>query len=227
MAEPAFVERLGTIKGVLIEQGGRVVELVERGFAAFFDGDPSAAKQVIAGDEPIDDADLEIERLSIELLADAARESNELDVASLRSVLVVVKANNELERIADGAVSIAEIVPGDDAFEIPPTFRVVTNSVVGIVRDAVASLERDDAKLARLVLQSEDCVREFKVGLLKDADRRIAAGTLTVDQAFTLHEVASIAELMADHATNIAEQVIYATTGVVVRHHDGKWVEVE
>lgn len=227
MAASGFAERVGGIKSSLIEQGGRVIELVDRGFASFHEHDGALAKRVIDDDEPIDRADVEIEGRSVELLADAARESNELDVKDLRSVLVIVKANNELERIADGAVSIAESVTRHDAFEIPPAFRVMTNSVIGIVRDAVACLAHHDAKLAKLVLQSEDCAREFKSTLLADARKRVEAGTLTIDQAFCLHDVIDQAELMADHATNIAEQVIYLVTGRIVRHQDGKWVEVD
>lgn len=221
-----FAERLTAIKRELIHQGARVLDLVERGFEAFFASDADKAKAVIDADEPIDEADLAIEGLAIDLLMDAARESNELSKGEVRLLLVIVKVNNELERIADAAVDIAEQIDPARPSASPPAFRVLTNSVVGIIRDAVASMDRGDPQLAKLVLQSEDCVREFRDALLKESEKKIASGELTIDQAFTLQQVASYGETMADHATNVAEQIIYATTGTVVRHSSGKWVEV-
>src|SRR5690606_24141937 len=110
--------------------------------------------------------------------------------------------------------------------EIPETFRVMTNSVVGIMRDANRAFERSDAALAKVVLQSEDAVEAFKAAILTDAERKIASGQMPVDFAFILHELAGECLQMADHCTNIAEQVIYQVTGAIVRHLEGGWVEV-
>lgn len=228
MADQAseFSSRLALIKTELIHQGERVVDLVEQGFEAFFASDEKAAKRVVDGDEPIDEADLAIEASAIDLLGDAGRESNELPTDEIRLLLVIVKVNNELERIADASVDIAQEIDPARPPRFPDTIRVVTNSVVGIVRDAVACLDQSDPSLAKVVLQSEDCVREFKTSMLNDAAARVQSGEMSIENAFTLHEVASLCVVMADHATNIAEQVIYATTGTVVRHDHGKWVEV-
>jgi phosphate transport system protein len=103
---------------------------------------------------------------------------------------------------------------------------VLCNSVIGILRDVNRALERSDAGLARIVLHSEDAVEQFKSALLRDAEQQIADGTMTVDVAFSLHEIASQCERMADHCTNIAEQIIYAATGAIVRHTDAGWVDV-
>jgi phosphate transport system protein len=136
-------------------------------------------------------------------------------------VLTIVKINNEMERIADAAVAIAEragtlrAMPG----RIPETFRVMANSVVGILRDVNLAYDRSDAALAKVVLQSEDAVEAFKVAILRDAEQQIAAGAMPVDLAFSLHEI-------AHECCRIAEQVIYSVTGAIVRHMDGRWVEV-
>ena len=108
----------------------------------------------------------------------------------------------------------------------PETFRVMANSVVGIMRDTCTAYSRSDATLAKVVLQSEDCIEAFKVAILKDAESRIAQGSMHVDFAFTLHEIANECCSMADHCTNIAEQIIYSLTGAIVRHMEGRWVEV-
>jgi phosphate uptake regulator len=71
------------------------------------------------------------------------------------------------------------------------------------------------------VLQSQHAVTAFKAAILRDAEEKIAKGAMGVDFAFRLHELASQCELMADHCTNMAEQVIYVTTGAIVRHTVG------
>jgi phosphate transport system protein len=213
---------------VLVQQGERVQRLLETAFEGAFRRDSSVAAKVAAMDNEVDLVDVRLEQDSVELLADATAMNARLSAPQLRAVLTLVKINNELERVADCGVSVAEQVeslariPGD----IPQQFRVMANSVVGILRDANRAFDRGDAALARIVLQSEDTVEAFKMAILQDAERKIAAGTLTADFAFALHEIASEAQKMADHCTNIAEQVIYSSTGAIVRHTDGKWVDV-
>lgn len=223
-----FNTRIDRLKADLVEQGRRVRALLESAIESVFGFDATRAASVIAGDDEIDRVDVAIEKASVKLLADATNEHATLTTDQLRSVLTIVKVNNELERIADAAVAIAERVDAVAAMRtpIPDTFRVMANSVVGILRDAVDSLDRRDATLAKLVLQSQDAVSAFKAELLRDAERQIASGNMTVDFAFALHELASQCELMADHCTNIAEQVIYAATGAIVRHTEGHWSEV-
>jgi phosphate transport system protein len=223
-----FTKRMERLHADLVEQGRQVGALLEAAFEAVFTRNEGAADRAIARDDAIDRVDVEIERASVQLLNDATNEGCELDPAQLRAVLTIVKINNELERIADAGCSVAERV--DDFLavggEIPETFRVMSNSVVGILRDVVRAYDRSDVALAKVVLQSEDAVEAFKAAILRDAEERIAQGAMSVDFAFALHEVANQAERMADHCTNVAEQVIYSITGAIVRHTEGHWVEV-
>ena len=223
-----FALRLQRLKADLVEQGRRVQAMLEGAFEAVFARDPARAARVVAMDDAIDRVDVEIERASVQLLTDATHENARLEPVQLRAVLTIVKINNELERIADAGVEIAERcttlreMPGT----IPETFQVMTNSVVGILRDVNRAFDRSDAALAKVVLQSEDAVEAFKAAILTDAERKIASGQMPVDFAFVLHEIAGECLQMADHCTNIAEQVIYSVTGAIVRHMEGKWVEV-
>jgi phosphate transport system protein len=223
-----FTQRLEELKATLVEQGSRVQTLLEDAFEAVFTRDVGRAAAVIDRDDDVDRVDVEVERTAVNLLTDATNQGAALDAHQLRTVLTIVKINNELERIADGAVSIAERVASLAAMDtpIPTTFQVMANSVVGILRDANRSFERSDPALARVVLQSEHAVEEFKGAILQEAERRIASGDTPVEVAFALHEIANECCRMADHCTNIAEQVIYLVTGAIVRHSEGKWVEV-
>lgn len=223
-----FTQRVQALKADLLGQGRRVQSLIEAAFDAAFARDAAAAERVIAQDEDVDRVDVQIEKTAVQLLTDATAEGAALQPAQLRMVLTIVKVNNELERIADAGVYVAEQVPGLRAVghPLPDTFRVMANSVVGILRDTNTALDRLDGHLSRVVLASQDAVGEFKRALMRDGAQRVATGSISVDFAFTLQEVATACEDMADHCTNIAEQVLYTSSGAIVRHMHGHWEEV-
>jgi len=215
-----FEQRLARLKDDLITQGTRVRDMVLRSVECFFGQDGEIAAAVVADDHVIDRVDVEIERASIPLLGMGVT-----DEYAIRTVLTIVKINNELERIADCAVDIAEVVlASDEHAEPPPTeFRVMANSIVGMVRDANTALAGLDIALARQVLGCDDAVAEFmgKVGL--DVEERVAGGSLSVAFVFRLSAVTKSLGQIADHCTNICEQVIYLESGQIVRHRPDGW----
>jgi phosphate transport system protein len=218
----AFARRLAQLKSDLVTQGERVVDMALRAVDSFFELDHDKARQVIEDDNVIDRVDVEIERASVPLLA-----MGETDEHAIRSVLTIVKINNELERIADCAVSIAEIVEevSEAPPESPPTFRVMANSVVGMLRDANRALAELDTELAEQVLAFDDTVEQFKKQIVLDAQGRVAAGEFTARFAFTLLTATKALERIADHCTNICEQVIYLESGLIVRHLPQGWTK--
>ena len=223
-----LVKRTERLRADLVDQGRRVQAMLEAAFEALFSGSDVAAAAVLKQDDVIDGVDVALEKACVQLLADATKAGAELETVYVRTILTIVKVNNELERIADAAVDVAEMVPllRSASGQFPPTFRVMSNSVIGILRDANTSIQHNDPQLAKVVLQSQHAVAAFKSALLRDAEEQIAKGRMSVDTAFRLHELASQCELMADHCTNIAEQLIYLTTGAIVRHTETSWVEM-
>lgn len=218
----SFQTDLKQLVQVLSDQGRTVLQVALNAVDAFFDGDAEQAREVISQDREIDRVDVEIELASIELLA-----MGEKDPYSIRSVLTIVKVNNELERIADCAVNIAECIPSEHESiqAMPQTFRVMANSVIGMLRDANRSLDDRNPELARQVLLFDDTVDKFKKGILLDAQSKLAEGVFNVEFAFGLITVTKALERIADHATNICEQVIYLETGNTVRHDPSGWSE--
>lgn len=223
-----FADRTQRIRSDLVDQGRRVQQMLELAFAAVFDRKADVARRVISQDDAVDQTDVAIEQASVALLTEATSSGASIDSRQLREVLTIVKCNNEFERVADIAVDVAELVPSLDrhATAFPDTFRILANSVVGILRDTVTALDRSDPKVAKTVLQSQHAVWAFKAAVLREAEQQVAKGTCSVDFAFHLHEVASMCEMVADHCTNMAEQVIYLTTGAIVRHVETSWIEV-
>ncbi len=227
---PAGLQRRIThLKADLVEQGRRVQALVEAGIEAVFTRDTVAAGRVVEMDEVVDRVDIDIEKAAVQILTDACGEGAAMEAADLRLLLTIVKVNNELERIADVGCSIAEQVPGLERVgtPLPPTFRVLCNSVIGILRDAVGSLDRLDPEMARVVLLSEEAAHEFKRALVRDSQEQLARGRMNIDLALGLGEVATLSVVIIDHCTNIAEQIIYVGSGTIVRHMQGKWEEVK
>lgn len=223
-----FNDELRAIRASLTQQGGRVTEMASQSFDAVYQRDTVAAQAILSRDDEVDKADVEIERKAVDLLVRASQDSCGLQTATIRSVLTAVKVNNEMERIADAATDVAEKVIrlGERTTPFPKTLLVMTNSVVGIIRDVVRAFAQSDPSLARAVLASEGAVLNFKDLIVRDAEERVADGRMSVDVAFQLHGIAFQAVTMADHCTNIAEQVIYEATGQIVRHTEGKWVQL-
>jgi phosphate transport system protein len=219
-----FEKKLSQLKADLNTQGARVSDQLLQAVESSFGGDSNIAKKVIDGDEFIDRVDVEIERACIGLLRLGVNDEH-----SIRSVLTIVKVNNELERIADCAVIVAESAMKSDKLisMAPPTFRVMANSVVGMTRDTMMSLAEADTELAIRVLSFDDTVSRFRKEIVLDVQHRTSNGDLNPLVAFELLAVTRSLERIADHCTNVCEQVIYLETGKIVRHLPEGWTSPE
>jgi len=217
-----FHEKLAELRASIVSQGDRVYQLTLESVECYFDFDGDKAATIAARDDEIDRVDVEIERASIPLLALGPK-----DPYDIRSVLTIVKVNNELERIADCAVAIAEVVlrEGRSTETIPKTFRVMANSVLGMLRDSVRALAKNNASTAQQVLLFDDTVADFKEKIVLDAQAKIASGAFSSTFAFRLLAVTKSLERIADHCTNMCEQVIYLESGRIVRHRPEGWSE--
>ena len=219
-----FERKLSQLQADLNTQGARVSDQLLQAVESSFGGDSSVAKKVVESDEVIDKADVEIERACIELLRLGANDEH-----GIRSVLTIVKVNNELERIADCAVIVAEsAIKSENLVSMaPPTFRVMANSVVGMARDTNQALAEADTELAIRVLSFDDTVSRFRKEIVLDVQHRTSKGELEPLVAFELLAVTRAMERIADHCTNICEQVIYLETGKIVRHLPEGWTTPE
>ena len=215
-----FAKKLAGLKDELVIQGRRVNDMTLQAVESFFESDLIKADAVTEADAIVDKVNVEIERAAVPLLA-----MGETGEHEIRSVLTIVKINNELERCADCAVNIAETVKeiGELSQPIPPTFRVMANSVVGMIRDANRALDELDTALAQQVLAFDDTVDRFKREIILDAEEKVAAGDFGAQFAFRLLDVTKNLERIADHCTNVCEQVIYVESGLIVRHLPEGW----
>ena len=219
-----FEKKLAQLSADLNTQGARISDQLLNAVESSFDGNVGGAKSVVSGDAIIDRVDVEIERACIDLLRLGITDEH-----GIRSVLTIVKVNNELERIADCAVIVAQsaINHTDLISAAPATFRVMANSVVGMARDTNKALAETDTELAIRVLSFDDTVDRFRKEIVLDVQHRTSKGGLDPLVAFELLAVTRAMERIADHCTNICEQVIYLDTGKIVRHLPEGWTTPE
>lgn len=229
-----FAERLGDLRRELISQGHHVSHIVDAAIDAAFAGDTERAGRIIAEDRIIDALDVKIERDAVAILNDAivtpcTQDNPVLAPRSVRTLLTIVKVNNEFERIADLAVTIALRIDSIRAADepLPQRFRVFANSVLGMINQTVLAFDRTDAERARGVLLSDDATEAFRDAILLDNEAQLAANARKPGFAFTINRVAAALARMGDHCTNVCEQVIYIETGKIVRHDNDRWSDPE
>ncbi|MGH9328674.1 MAG: phosphate signaling complex protein PhoU [Terriglobia bacterium] len=212
-----FEERLDGLRNRLLEMSGLVESAIYRGVHAVVDKDENLARQVLENESRVNRMQIEIDDMAVRLLA------LEQPVAiDLRLITAAIKINNDLERMGDLAVSIAERAlslmhePVVNALvDIPYMARLVES----MVRKSLDSFVRRDSQLARSVLSSDDAVDDLRNGIYKEMVRFMEENPHCITPALNLIFVARNLERIADHATNISEDVLFLIDGVDVRHH--------
>jgi phosphate transport system protein len=207
------IERL---KKQILKLGALVEESVQAAIDAVRSRDAKLAQQVIARDSRIDDMELEVEEECLHTLA-----LHQPVAQDLRYVVSVLKMNNDLERIGDLAVSLAERVPSlitAGIHDLPFDLDAMAEHVQTMLKHSLDALVNVDAPLARSVLDTDDLVDQMHREMYLEVDRRARAGTEDVESLLLCMSVSRGLERIADHATNIAEDVLYMAKGDIVRH---------
>jgi phosphate transport system protein len=178
--------------------------------------DATKARKVIATDMEIDEVEVEVEEECLKLLA-----LYQPVAKDLRFIIAVVKINSELERIGDLAANVAERaeqLADEYPVPVPRTLSVIADRVRAILETALDALVRQDAVAARKVLAADDEVDDLYKDLLEELKTELRADLDHLDAIVLLFSVARYMERLADHATNIAEDVLYMVEGEIQRH---------
>lgn len=212
-----FDDELKRLKDKLIRMGLQVEEAVAKSAQALFDRDSKKAEEVIKGDQEINLCQIEIDELGHELIA-----LYQPAAVDLRLITMCLKINNDLERMGDQAVNIAEkaiqinqeppMKPYVDLPKIADTARKMVHEALN------AFMERDAVK-AKEILERDDIIDNINDKIYEEIQKLMQAKPDTVRQGVALIMVSHNLERVADLATNIAEDVIYLTRGIDVRHH--------
>ena len=213
-----FQEELEALQGRLLEMGGLAEERVQAAVQGLVSRDIAAIDRVLYGDEPINELHVEIDDLAIKLLAlhqPAARD--------LRLITTALKVTTDLERIGDLAEHIAERAQ-ELAVELPikPTIDLprMADLARGMLHRSLDAFVREDEKLALSVCSADDTIDQLHEQLFCDIVSFMVDDPRTVSRAMRLLFVSKYLERVGDHATNIAEMVIFMVKGRSIRHLD-------
>ena len=214
---PSFRGEMSRLKERLLAMGGEAEEQVRQAVRALVDRDHQLAEQVLTGDESINTLQREVDDRCFRLL-----QQKEADDADLRVVISGLKINSDLERIGDFAVNIAQA-----------TFRYLQHPAVkplvdipnmahiarGMLRDALNAYVRHDLDVAVDVLNRDDSVDRLKEQIFRDLLGFMLENPATTEALLELILISRHLERIADHTTNVAEDVIFMASGRDVRHH--------
>ena len=214
---PHFQEELDHLKARLLEMGGLAEERVRTAIQALVERDPRLVGAVLDGDGPINQLHIEIDGRCVRLLA-----LHQPMAVDLRMILSAVKINTDLERVGDLAVNIAEAAlrylahPAvTDVIDIPRMGGIAQH----MLRDALDAFVRRDTALAQRVLDADDELDALKTQVFRALLAHMLQAPQTIEPAIDLILVSRHLERIGDHATNIAEDVIFMVSARDVRHH--------
>lgn len=213
-----FDEELQHLKEKLLKMGALVEEAIQKSIQALVDRDNVLAQRVIEDDRLINRLDVEIDEDSIRLIA-----LRQPKAGDLRFITTAMKITTDLERMGDLAENIAEraLELNEEPLLKPyidiPKMREIAQ---GMTRDALNAFVKRDKKLAMDVIMRDDEIDDLKHAILKELALFMVQDPTTVARAMKISFVATYLERIADHATNVAEMVIYLVEGKIIRHMD-------
>ena len=212
-----FEEELGTLQTRLLEMGGLAEERVRASVQGLVARDLAVTERVMRGDEPINQLHVEIDERCFRLLA-----LYQPMATDLRSIVATVKINSDLERCGDLAVNIAEAArrytmhpPVKQLIDIPRMGDIAQS----MLHDALDSFVKRDTALARSVLKCDDELDALKTQVFRELLTYMLQDPSTIEPALDLILVSRHLERIGDHATNVAEDVIFMVSAQDVRHH--------
>jgi phosphate transport system protein len=215
-----FQEELEQLKTRLLEMGGLAEDRVRASIDGLVQRDPDVVARVLDGDRPINQLHIEIDNRCFKLLA-----LHQPMAVDLRAIVSAVKINTDLERVGDLAVNIAEAArrymlhaPVKQLIDIP---RMATIAQA-MLRDALDAYVRRDTALAQAVLDADDGLDALKTQIFRELLTFMMQDPATIESALDLILISRHLERIGDHATNVAEDVIFMVLAKDVRHHSGE-----
>jgi phosphate transport system protein len=216
MTQRHFDDELADLKSTLLRMAGLAEDQIDKALTALVTRDSALARHVIERDHQVNTLDVEIDEECIRLLAlhqPAARD--------LRLVTTAMKISTELERISDLAENVSErTIELNEEPQLKPYIDIPLMGKMArtMVKESIDAFVKDDSALARKVLADDDFVDDLMEQLFRELLSFMLEDTRTISRAIRLSFIAKYLERMADHATNIAELVVYLVEGKIIRH---------
>jgi len=212
-----FQEELEQLKGRLLEMGGLAEEHVRLAVKGLVDRDRDLIDRVMASDGAVNALHIEIDQRCFTLLA-----LYQPMAVDLRAIVAAVKINTDLERVGDLAINIVEAAR--QYVQHPPVKKLIdiprmATIAQAMLRDALDAFVRRDTALAQRVLDQDDVLDDLKTQIFRELITYMLQDPATIEPALDLILISRHLERIGDHATNIAEDVIFMVSAKDVRHH--------
>ncbi len=209
----AFDEDITRLRGLIAEMGGLAEVAVQDAIEALVRGDDDLAKRVIKGDRKIDELESEVDKLAVRIIALRAPMADDL-----REVIAALKIAGVIERIGDYSKNIAkasrEIGPDRKKYEPLTLLPAMAELTSEMVHDVLTAYAARDPELAKDVIAADEKVDAFYNSIFRNLVSHMVENPSSISSAAQLLFVARNLERIGDHATNVAEMVHYAATGV-------------
>jgi len=212
-----FQEELERLKARLLEMGGLAEEQVRLAVQGLVQRDRALVARVLTSDHPINSLHIEIDSRCFTLIA-----LHQPMAVDLRSIVAAVKINTDLERVGDLAINIAEAAlryanhpPVKRLIDIPNMATIAQT----MLRDALDAFVKRDTALAQQVLSADDQLDALKTQIFRELLTYMLQDPTTIEPALDLILISRHLERIGDHATNVAEDVIFMVSARDVRHH--------
>jgi len=201
---------------------GVVEQMADKAVRALCEDKVELAQEVMDTDDEVNRTEVEIEEDCLKILA-----LHQPVAADLRRVTTVLKINSDLERIADLACNIAEraqCMHEHAYFPIPEQLTPMVRKATWMVQMALDSFVDSDVNLANKVIQTDEAVDEYNLAVINELKALMKQDQKLVEPALHCFSASRHVERIADHAENIAEDVIYLVDGDIIRHRHGEYV---
>lgn len=213
----AYESELRELKSRLLAMGGRCESLIQMASRAVEQLDTALAKKVEASDRTLNSEEMEIDQMAIRILA--LRQPVGRD---LRFLVTALKVVTDLERIGDEAVNISEraeeLARAGQIAQLHPKLISMADAAAKMVRNALDSFVEENDVMARRVLREDDAVDQMYGDLLRLSMAFMREHPDRIEDGMRIASCAKYLERIADHATNIAEMVVFMVSGDDVRH---------
>ncbi|HQX49885.1 MAG TPA: phosphate signaling complex protein PhoU [Planctomycetaceae bacterium] len=211
-----FVHEMERLHRDILSMCSTVEELINDAVDGLKDGRSELAEELSARDHEVDRWDIRIEEECLKILALYHPVANDL-----RRVTVVMKITADLERVADLAVSIAErsaCLAEFGKFPMPGRLGEMTREALSMLHDSIDAFVEQNAVAARRICERDDLVDRLNSELIKEVVDVMKERPDLIEPGLHLFSVIRHVERVADHATNIAEDVVYLVEGAIIRH---------
>ena len=214
-----YDEELDSARSLLLEMGGLVEQQLQKACQSLYSHNTELADAVRVGDAKVNELEVDIDDLCAHIIA-----RRQPAATDLRTLISILKASTDLERIGDEAERIAKMAKKVADLELPANqygeIRDMAGNVQTMLADALDAFARLSPETAVQVIDADEAVDDAYEAILKDMGAAMKAGPDQVERALTILWIARSLERCGDHAKNLCEYIVYLVKGQDVRHAD-------